>query len=408
MEGPGQPPALRWALPRGHLSAAPSERRVRCGAWAAVPVEAMAPELVWPVSSAPSWLIWLQRAPAPSHAHKHAPCEPLGPGGAPCTPKTCAPLALPPLHLLLSAIPKPSSLHPWVPCAGEVQGGTVERSCWTMAMVVGTDGDFSGAPRRQLRCGSAAWDGAAETPGHPAGILAEPRLFVEPPQAPKAQTWLRGERVSSAHAKQRRRDWLGKLPGRARAAAPRLPQTASPTPCRGARHPCGTQGCTRLPGRMLQGNGPPGPPNKVRAGRSRTHRRGCPRCRSPGNTGGTHPATSPHAPSGKGQRRCWIQQLPALGQLWPRGFFSSSLRASVSPAWLLAHVRRGQAPWCCVGHSLLETPMAPAATGFPGDPVLGNRHLVLRGWERTTRAQELGSPWGCGSVTPQRKGYGCL
>lgn len=63
---------------------------------------------------------------------------------------------------------------------------------------------------------------------------------------------------------------MGELPGRARAAAPRPPPTASPTPCRGTRHPSSTQGSTRLPGRMLQGNGPAGPPNKVCAGWTRT------------------------------------------------------------------------------------------------------------------------------------------
>jgi len=60
----------------------------------AMPREAMAPKLVCPVSNAASWLIWLQRAPAPSHASKHAPCKPPGPRGGPPPPKNCAPLQL--------------------------------------------------------------------------------------------------------------------------------------------------------------------------------------------------------------------------------------------------------------------------------------------------------------------------
>lgn len=51
--------------------------------------------------------------------------------------------------------------------------------------------------------------------------------------------------------------------------------------------------------------------------------------------------------------------------------FSSSLCGWVAPVWPLAHAGCGQAVRCSVSHSLLKTPMAPAAVGFPGDLLLG-------------------------------------
>lgn len=274
-------------------------------------------------------------------------------------------------------------------------------------VVVETNGDFIGASERQLRCGSAARDGAGGTPGHPAGASAVPGLFVEAPQAPKAQTWLRGERVSSAHAKQRRRDWLGKLPGRARAAAPRPPHRPR---CRRHRPPragapgtrVAPRGAPACPGGCCRATALRGHPTRyVPAGPAPVDV-AVPNAGPPGKAGGTHCATRPRAPGGMGQRGCRIRQLPAPGQFWPRGvFFLSSPRASVSPAWLLAHVRRGQAARCRAGHSLHATPMAPAATGFPGDPVLGTGTRWCSGGGRGRRAPRSWGLPGDVALSPQ-------
>lgn len=109
---------------------------------------------------------------------------------------------------------------------------------------------------------------------------------------------------------------------------------------------------------------------------------GCPRCGSPGNTGGTRRATRPHAPGGKGRHGSGRCSWPTVA----KRLLSSLPRASVSLAWLLAHVRRGQAARCRLGHSPLLTPMAPAATGSPGDPVLGTGAQRRSGGGRGQRA----------------------
>lgn len=220
----------------------------------------------------------------------------------------------------------------------------------------------------------------------PLGTPPAPRPCPRKPHA-----GLRGERVSSAHAKQRRGDWLGELPGRARAAAPRPPPTASPTPCRGTRHPSSTQGSTRLPGRMLQGNGPPGLPNKVRAGRTRTVGVTVPSAGHQGKP--VAPALPPVLVCQVGRdgampHPALVKRLFSPPLLVPRFPWRGSRRTCA-----LARL------WSRLGHSLLETPMAAAAAGFPGHPVLGTG----AGWGDSGDGRGQRAPRSCG--LPPRGGW---
>lgn len=345
------------------------------------------PKLVWPVSNAPSQLIWLQRAAAPSHAHKHAPCEP---GGASCIPKNvCAPQTLPLLHLLLLTPPNPPCYTHGCPELA-VQGDVVGRTHWIMAMVaVGIPGD-------SLQHREGGQDVALLWGLHPPGPLAVLKILGSPsePRDPSL-----GGEASVFHAKSRRGDWLGEVRGGPERPTPAVDAGAHP-------HPAAPRGAPARP-RMLQDNGPPGPPSQVRAGHSRGHHRHCPH--GPWGEPASlalprtlSPSTGQGAAGGLGLQHVGLvasQQRPALARrLFPPSFPPC---ASVSPEWLLARVRGVRAARSHGGHSPPQHRWPRRARPAPG-PGRGDGHSVLLGgWERTRLSREPGLP-GNVALSPRR------
>lgn len=87
---------------------------------------------------------------------------------------------------------------------------------------------------------------------------------------------------------------------------------------------------------------------------------------------------------------------------------SVSPRASVSPAWLLAHVRCGRAALCCRGHSPLEPLVAPTATGSPGDLVLGTGTRWCTGAEGDSMQPGAGGLPGDMALSAHRRRWGSV
>ena len=237
---------------------------------------------------------------------------------------------------------------------------------------------------------------------------------MELPQAPKAQTWLQGERVLSAHAKQRQRDWLGKLPGR----APPRPHACCTGPATDSiAHP--------VPGRPapVQHPGVHLPAWEDAAGQWPAGATQQGMCRPvPHPSAWLSPVWVPLEswwcpPSRQSPHSGWkgAAQMPGLAAAcsWP-ALAKRHFWVCLSSCLSFPSVALGTCvlwPGCVVLCWPLPAPSADGTDShrLPWGPRFGDRlPVVLRGWERILRAWELGSPWECGSVTPRREGYGCF